>query len=82
MTRPCVSPDDTGGNPMFKMHACATDMSRSTLCGLPVDPDSVGVVAGYATMCRTCFPPRRETAWTRESDNPGDSIQGEGRGDP
>lgn len=74
MVHPCKSSGDTGGNPTFKMHACSSEKSTSTLCGLPTG--EVNVVAGYTSLCRTCFPPAREVAWTAENDNPGDRIEG------
>jgi hypothetical protein len=81
MTRTCCrSVRDTGGNPIFKMHACDSDDPTVTLCGLDQVTD-VGVLAGYNFMCRTCFPPSREKAWTPENGNSGDEIVGEGRGD-
>jgi hypothetical protein len=78
MTRPCKSREDTAGNPTVKMHACRDETSKRTLCGLLVDPEWVDVVAGYATMCRTCYPRMREQAWTPDHDNPGDAIEGRG----
>ena len=81
MPHPCRSRADTGGNPSFKMHACGSEDSMETLCGLPEVAD-VNVLAGYSSLCRTCFPPRREPAWTGsgpDEGNPGDNITGEGR---
>jgi hypothetical protein len=80
MVHPCRASADTGGNPSFKMHACSSEESEVTLCGLRT-PLEVDVLAGYASMCRTCFPPKREEAWTAENNNSGDPIEGEGRGD-
>lgn len=79
MTRTCRSKRDTVGNPEFKMHACISEESTVTLCGLDLVAD-IGVVAGYTSVCRTCFPPSREMAWTADTGNPGDPIEGEGRG--
>ncbi len=79
MVRPCRSKADTGGNPTFKMHACDSEQSTTTLCGLEVV--DVDVVAGYTSLCRTCFPPKREKAWTPDFENAGDEIVGEGRGE-
>jgi len=56
------------------MHACATEQSTITLCGL--EASEVGVTAGYTSLCRTCFPPSREVPWTKESGNRGDRIEG------
>jgi hypothetical protein len=78
MPHPCRSAADTGGNPTFKMHACYSEHSTETLCGLP-DVVDVNVLAGYSFLCRTCFPPRRELPWTDENNNAGDRIEGEGR---
>ena len=78
MVHPCRSGEDTGGNPTYKMHACSSENSKTTLCGLPNVKD-VNVVAGYRFLCPTCFPSRREMAWTPEVPNTGDPIGGEGR---
>jgi hypothetical protein len=74
MTHPCKSGDDTGASPISKMHACSAETSKMTLCGLHVDEESVNVLAGYASLCRTCFPPMREQASTAGNSNPGDLI--------
>jgi hypothetical protein len=81
---PCRSGKDTGGNPppyataaaaapKFKMHACDSEHAEVTLCGLG-DVLDVGVVAGYTSLCKTCFPRLREEAWTAEHGDPGDPI--------
>jgi hypothetical protein len=76
MVHPCRSREDTGGNPKFKMHACALEDSTETICGLPTVID-VNVLAGYTSLCRTCFPRVREEAWTKEGGgNAGDAIEG------
>jgi hypothetical protein len=77
MVHPCRASSDTGGNPSFKMHACSSKDSKVTLCGLEM-PLEVDVLAGYTSVCRTCFPPTREEAWTAENENPGDPIGGRG----
>ena len=76
MVHPCRSGKDTGGNPKYKMHACAFEDSKETICGLP-NVIEVNVVAGYTSLCTTCFPRAREDAWTKEGGgNPGDAIAG------
>jgi len=76
MPHPCRTRDDTGGNPKYKMHACDSVDSAQTLCGLSTVVD-VDVLAGYTSLCRTCFPRSREEAWTKENGgNPGDAIDG------
>lgn len=75
MTHPCRSLADKGGNPKYKMHACATADSTHTICGLDTVTD-VNVLAGYTSLCRTCFPPTREAPWTSDTGNPGDAIEG------
>jgi hypothetical protein len=78
MVHPCRARVDTGGNPSFKMHACSSVQSTVTLCGLGGSAESleVDVVAGFTSLCKTCFPPTREVAWTGENDNAGDRIEG------
>ncbi len=78
MVHPCRSGSDTGGNPTYKMHACSSENSKSTLCGLPFVKD-VNVVAGFQFLCPTCFPATRETPWTESVENTGDAISGTGR---
>ena len=39
------------------MHACISMDSTKTLCGLPVDADSIEVLAWYEALCVLCFPP-------------------------
>lgn len=78
MVHPCRSEKDTGGNPTYKMHACGSRNSKQTLCGL-ANPIDIDVVAGYRFLCSTCFPPRREKAWTPDDENTGDMIEGEER---
>lgn len=51
MVHPCKV-----GNPGTTLHACATEDSKTTLCGLTVDPQAVNVIAGYDSVCRQCFP--------------------------
>jgi hypothetical protein len=75
MVHPCRSRADSGGNPSVKMHACSSEHSTVTLCGL-TDVGDVDVVAGYTSLCRTCFPRLREVAWTPQNDNAGDGIEG------
>ena len=71
---PCRAKQDTFGNPTFKMHNCAAG-SEKTTCGL--DAFEVNVTAGYTSMCRTCWPQKREKAWDDENpDNQGDVISG------
>ena len=81
---PCRSGKDTGGNPppgatgaaaapRFKKHACDSEHAEMTLCGLD-DVLDIGVVAGYKSECKTCYPRERELAWTPEQGNPGDLI--------
>jgi hypothetical protein len=59
------------------MHACSSEQSTVTLCGLS-DAADVDVVAGYTSLCRTCFPPGREEAWTTQNNNAGDRIEERG----
>ena len=75
MVHPCRSLADTGGNPKYKMHACATTDSTQTVCGLPQVID-VNVLAGYTSLCRTCFAQRRETPWTNTTGDQGDVVSG------
>jgi hypothetical protein len=48
MTHPCK------GNPGTTLHACSTERSANTLCGIPVV--AVDVLAGYLSICPKCFP--------------------------
>jgi len=64
MVHPCKA-----GNPGTTMHACGTEDSKTTLCGLPVDLQGIGVVAGYTKVCRQCFP-------KDPGDGEGDYIEG------
>jgi hypothetical protein len=48
MTHPCKS------NPGTTLHACGTESSAKTLCGVPVA--EVDVLAGYLKVCPVCFP--------------------------
>lgn len=75
MVHPCRSGSDKTGNPRYKMHACALEDSTVTICGLPNVVD-VNVLAGYTSVCRTCFPPAREVPWDDDHENPGDAIEG------
>lgn len=43
-------------NPGTTLHACGTENSKTTLCGLDVEPQGINVVAGYKWVCRQCFP--------------------------
>lgn len=52
MPHPCRT-----GNPGTTMHACISRQSTRTLCGLPVDVESIEVLAGYEALCAQCFPP-------------------------
>jgi hypothetical protein len=51
MTHPCKT-----GNPGITMHACSTVNAATTLCGLQVEPGTIGVVEGYRKLCPHCFP--------------------------
>lgn len=76
MVHPCRSGVDTGGNPKYKMHACASEDSTVTVCGLP-QVIEVNVLAGYTSLCTTCFPRSREKAWTKDGGgDAGDAITG------
>jgi hypothetical protein len=52
MTHPCKK----SGNPGTTMHACSTVSATTTLCGLQVEPGTIGAVAGYTHVCPDCFP--------------------------
>jgi hypothetical protein len=53
MVHPC------GGNPGTTLHACGTESSAKTLCGITVV--EVNVLAGYESVCPICFPKERGT---------------------
>jgi hypothetical protein len=74
MTHPCKSDEDTGASPISKMHACSAETSTMTLCGLHVDEGSINVLAGYASLCGTCFPAMPEPASTAADPHPGEQI--------
>ena len=65
MPHPCRTRLDTGGNPKYKMHLCDAEDSPETTCGLK-EVFEVGIVGGFTSVCRTCFPRVREEASTEE----------------
>ncbi len=75
MVHPCRSAADTGGNPRYKMHACDSENSKYTVCGLE-QVIEVNVLAGFTSVCRTCFPRLREPAWDKDGNGEqGDRIE-------
>ncbi len=56
MVHPCAT-----DNPGTVMHACASEDSATTLCGLKISPVGINITAGYQRMCPTCFPRVRVT---------------------
>ena len=65
MAHPCRTALDTAGNPKYKIHACDSDKSTETTCGLTEVID-VDIVGGWTSLCRTCYPRVREEALTQE----------------
>jgi hypothetical protein len=59
MVHPCGARlDNPGSDRRTKLHACATESSSVTLCGL--DVFGVDVTGGYDSICATCFPAKKE----------------------
>jgi hypothetical protein len=75
---PCKSPADTGGNPRYKMHNCFADAPEMTICGLEVDPDTLGLVQGVTSLCPVCWPVEGEPV-PPETAEPPWTTEGEGR---
>ena len=51
MVHPCRT-----GNPGTTMHACDTEFSDKTLCGLDVDVPTINKVWGFKALCPGCYP--------------------------
>ena len=51
MPHPCRT-----GNPGTTMHACETEFSSRTLCGLDVDRGTIDRLWGFKAVCSGCYP--------------------------
>jgi hypothetical protein len=59
MVHPCGADlDRHGSDRRTKLHACATESSSVTLCGLRVF--GINVTGGYDSICSSCFPAAKE----------------------
>ena len=77
--RPCRSSGDTAGNPRYKMHNCPDgDDPTMTICGLPVEKDSVDRVHGVTSLCPVCWPVEEEPV-PPDTPEPPWTAEGEGR---
>jgi hypothetical protein len=66
MVHPCAT-----SNPGTLLHACGSESSTTTLCGLSIQPAGINVTAGYTSVCKVCFPKDKAS-----QDDLGDKIEG------
>lgn len=65
------------GNPGTTLHACVSENTELTLCGLEVDVPSVSKVWGFKKLCPGCYPVTEPKPG--EPIEPGEAIQIPGR---